>query len=73
VQDLKVIQHTEKAWSKFTIEVYDWVDLLQINLPNFILTVFVLILFIILDKYFNRLADKLFRKSNVQESVRTVL
>lgn len=72
MQDSEVVENTEKAWSELTTRVYDWVDSLVMNLPNFILAVVVLILFIIFAKYSSKLVDKIFRKSSAQDSIRTV-
>lgn len=72
MQETEIVVKTEKAWSELTTKIYDWVDSLIMNLPNFILAVLILILFVIFAKYSSKLVDKLFRKSNAQDSIRTV-
>lgn len=72
MQDNEIVEKTEKSWSELTDKILDWVDSIVLNLPNFILAVVVLILFIILAKYSSKLVDKLFRKSSAQDSIRTV-
>ena len=72
MQETEIVEKTEKAWSDLTTKVYDWVDSIVMNLPNFIIAVLVLILFIIFAKYSSKLIDKIFRKSNAQDSIRTV-
>lgn len=72
MQETEIVEKTEKAWSDLTTKVYDWIDSIVMNLPNFIIAVLVLILFIIFAKYSSKLIDKIFRKSNAQDSIRTV-
>ena len=72
MQDSEIVEKTEKSWNELTNKVLDWVDSIVLNLPNFILAVIVLILFIIFAKYASKLVDRLFRKSSAQDSIRTV-
>lgn len=72
MQDPEIVNKTEEAWSELTTKVLNWVDSLVMNLPNFILAVFVLILFVIFAKYSSKLVNKIFKKSNAQDSIRTV-
>lgn len=72
MQDSEIVQKTEKSWSELTNKVLGWVDSIVLNLPNLILAIIVLILFVIFAKYASRLVDKLFRKSTAQDSIRTV-
>ena len=72
MQDSEIIEVTEKSWSELSDKVINWVDSLILNLPNFLLAVLVLVLFVIFAKYSSKLVDKLFRKSNAQDSIRTV-
>ncbi|MBZ9779295.1 mechanosensitive ion channel family protein [Psychroflexus sp. CAK8W] len=72
MQDSEIIEKTEKSWSELSNNVINWVDSLILNLPNFLLAVLVLVLFVIFAKYSSKLVDKIFRKSNAQDSIRTV-
>lgn len=72
MQDSEIIEKTEKSWSELSNKVINWVDSLILNLPNFLLAVLVLVLFVIFAKYSSKLVDKIFRKSNAQDSIRTV-
>lgn len=72
MQDTEIVETTEKAWSDLTTKILDWADSIVMNLPNFLIAVLVLILFIIFAKYSSKLVDKLFRKSSAQDSIRTV-
>lgn len=72
MQDSEIIEKTEKSWSELSNKVINWVDSLILNLPNFLLSVLVLVLFVIFAKYSSKLVDKIFRKSNAQDSIRTV-
>lgn len=72
MKDPEILDKTEEAWSNLTNKIIEWVDSLVMNLPNFILAVFVLILFVIFAKYSSRLVNKIFKKSNAQDSIRTV-
>ena len=72
MQDSEIVEKTEKSCNELTNKVLDWVDSIVLNLPNFILAVIVLILFIIFAKYASKLVDRLFRKSSAQDSIRTV-
>jgi small conductance mechanosensitive channel len=72
MQDSEIIEKTEKSWSELSDKVINWVDSLILNLPNFLLAVLVLFLFVIFAKYSSKLVDKIFRKSSAQDSIRTV-
>ncbi|WP_019038807.1 mechanosensitive ion channel family protein [Psychroflexus tropicus] len=72
MQESEIVQKTEKSWNELTKKVLDWVDSIVLNLPNFVLAVVVLILFIIFAKYASKLVDRIFRKSSAQDSIRTV-
>ena len=72
MQDSEIIEKTEKSWSELSDKVKNWVDLKLMNLPNFLLAVLVLFLFVIFAKYSSKLVDKIFRKSSAQDSIRTV-
>jgi small conductance mechanosensitive channel len=72
MQDSEIIEKTEKSWSELSDKVINWVDSLILNLPNFLLAVLVLFLFVIFAKYSSKLVDKIFRKSSSQDSIRTV-
>ncbi|SDG98160.1 mechanosensitive ion channel family protein [Psychroflexus sediminis] len=72
MQETEIVEKTEKAWAELTTKIFDWIDTIVLGLPNFLIAVFVLILFILFAKYSSKLIDKLFRKSNAQDSIRTV-
>ncbi|NEV94365.1 mechanosensitive ion channel family protein [Psychroflexus sp. YR1-1] len=72
MQETEIVEKTEKAWSELTTKIFDWIDTIVLGLPNFFIAVFVLILFVLFAKYSSKLIDKLFRKSNAQDSIRTV-
>ena len=68
----EMVEKTEKSWSELTSKIYNWVDSIVLNLPNFVLAVFIFLLFIIFAKYSSKIVNKLFEKSNAQDSIRTV-
>lgn len=72
MQETEIVEKTEKAWAELTTKIFDWIDTIVLGLPNFFIAVFILILFILFAKYSSKLVDKLFRKSNAQDSIRTV-
>ncbi|MBZ9626891.1 mechanosensitive ion channel family protein [Psychroflexus sp. CAK1W] len=72
MQDSEIVEKTEKSWSELTDKILEWVDSLILNLPNFLLAVLVLVIFVVFAKYSSKLIDKLFRKSSAQDSIRTV-
>lgn len=72
MQDSEIVEKTEKSWSELTDKILEWVDSLILNLPNFLLAVLVLVIFVVFAKYSSKLVDKLFRKSSAQDSIRTV-
>jgi small conductance mechanosensitive channel len=72
MQDSEIVEETEKSWSELTGKIIDWVDSIVLNLPNFLIAILVIILFVIFAKYASKLVDKIFRKSSAQDSIRTV-
>jgi small conductance mechanosensitive channel len=68
----EIVEKTEKSWSELTSKIYDWVDSVVLNLPNFILAIVIFLLFLLFAKYSSKIIDKLFEKSNAQDSIRTV-
>ncbi|MFD0932301.1 mechanosensitive ion channel family protein [Psychroflexus salinarum] len=72
MQENEIVETTEKAWSDLTTKIYNWADSIVMNLPNFLIAIIVIILFVIFAKYASRLVDKIFRKSTAQDSIRTV-
>lgn len=72
MQETEIVQTTEKAWTDLINKALNWTDSIIMNLPNFLIAVVVLILFILFAKYSSKLIDKLFRKSSAQDSIRTV-
>jgi small conductance mechanosensitive channel len=72
MQDSEIVEETEKSWSELTGKILDWVDSIVLNLPNFLIAILVIILFVIFAKYASKLVDKIFRKSSAQDSIRTV-
>lgn len=72
MQDTEIVERTGQAWTDLLDKVLSWVDSLIMNLPNFLLAVIVLILFIIFTKYSSKLVDQIFKKSSAQDSIRTV-
>ncbi|MBZ9786665.1 mechanosensitive ion channel family protein [Psychroflexus sp. CAK57W] len=72
MQDSEIVEKTEKSWSELTDKILEWVDSLILNLPNFLLAILVLVIFVVFAKYSSKLIDKLFRKSSAQDSIRTV-
>jgi len=72
MQNTEIVERTGKAWTDLLDKVLSWVDSLIMNLPNFLLAVIVLILFVIFAKYSSKLVDQIFKKSSAQDSIRTV-
>lgn len=68
----KMVDKAENAWDNLTDKLYDWVDSIILNLPNFVIAVLVFILFLIIAKYSSKIVDTLFRKSKAQDSIRAV-
>ncbi|WP_192901702.1 mechanosensitive ion channel family protein [Psychroflexus aestuariivivens] len=72
IKDEHMVDQAKNAWTNLTDKLYDWVDSLIMNLPNFIIAVLVFILFLIIAKYSSRIVNKLFQKSSAQDSIRTI-
>lgn len=72
MQDPEIIDKAEKSWFDLSTKIIDWVDSILLNLPNFIIAIIIVILFVIFAKYASKLVDRIFRKSNAQDSIRTV-
>lgn len=72
MQDSEIVDKAEKTWSELTSKILDWADSIVMNLPNFIISILVIILFVLFAKYASKLVDKIFRKSSAQDSIRTV-
>ncbi|MFN2261814.1 MAG: mechanosensitive ion channel family protein [Psychroflexus sp.] len=72
IQEDEVVDKAKSTWSELSNKLYDWVDSIIMNLPNFIIAVLVFMLFLIIAKYSSRIVDKIFQKSKAQDSIRTV-
>lgn len=71
-QEPELTDQVESSWDDLTGKLFEWIDAIVLFLPNFLLAIIILIIFIIAAKYAGKLFQRVSRRSIKQDSIRVI-